>query len=156
MTPVSDYMNSKVVTRSSNATLLEIAKTMSESNISSVAIINDDKRVIGIITERDIVRNISSARPPEGMKAGTMMSSPLVSVTEDLPIEEAALFMLRRKVRHLLVETANHENVGIITVTDLARYLKQKVVIPSAITSTGNRQECSPSTLMSEVWELFF
>jgi CBS domain-containing protein len=150
-------MNARVITRNANATVFEIAKTMTESNISSVAIVSgdDDKRIIGIITERDIVRNISSGIAPGDMTAGTMMSSPLVSVTEDLQIEEAALLMLRRKVRHLLVETANHENVGIITVTDLARYLKQKMAIPTAITTSGNRQEYSPSAL-SEVWELFF
>jgi CBS domain-containing protein len=73
------------------------------------------------------------------------MSSPPLTVKNNAPIEEAAKIMAGRKVRHLLVEDFSSNNiVCIITVTDLARYLKQK-------SRTGEEQ--LPA---SEVWETFF
>jgi CBS domain-containing protein len=60
-----------------------------------------------------------------------------------MSIEEAAKIMARQKVRHLLVEDSSGNNiVGIITATDLARYLKQK--------------SQSGELPASEVWEIFF
>jgi signal-transduction protein with cAMP-binding, CBS, and nucleotidyltransferase domain len=72
------------------------------------------------------------------------MSSPPVTVRNNAPVEEAANIMARKKIRHLLVEDSSGNNImGIITVTDLARYLKQK---------SGTGEELPAS----EVWEIFF
>ncbi len=77
--------------------------------------------------------------------------------------------MMRNKVRHLLVEDpATNEVVGIITTTDLARYLRKRMKQITQV-ATGDdyeasepqeRQEQSSRTssemLLSEVWELYF
>ena len=81
------------------------------------------------MTERDIVRSIAKGASPAAITAGSLMSSyPVLSISKDQPIEEAALIMVRNKVRHLLVEDPAHNKViGMITTTDLARYLKRKM-----------------------------
>jgi CBS domain-containing protein len=57
----------------------------------------------------------------------SLMSFPTVNVKKNAPIEEAAKIMATKKLRHLIVEdTYSKDVVGIITATDLARYLKQK------------------------------
>jgi CBS domain-containing protein len=72
------------------------------------------------------------------------MSAPPVTVKNNTPIEEAAKIMAGKKVRHLLVEDFSGNNiVGIITVTDLARYLRQK-------SRTGEELPAS------EAWKIFF
>jgi CBS domain-containing protein len=154
MSSVEDYVNAQVVTRSSKASLLEAAKAMVDWNISSVAITDEESNnVVGILTERDIVKSIAKGVPPEGITAGSLMSSPILSVRKDLPIEEAALLMIRNKVRHLLVEDpASRRVIGIITTTDLARYLKHKM----KQTAAKEREKEEPSDLMAEVWELYF
>ncbi len=152
MSLVEDFMSTRMVSRGAKATVLEIAKTMAEWKISSVAVTDDNNRkVLGILTERDIVKIIVKGMPPDGITAGSLMSSPLVSIRNDRPIREAAHLMTKNKVRHLLVEDACHGLAGIITTTDLARYLKQELMSPTA---TTNRKESSE--LLSEVWELFF
>jgi CBS domain-containing protein len=80
------------------------------------------------LTERDIVRSIVKGVPLDGITASSIMSSyPILSIRKDQPIEEAALLMIRNKVRHLLVEDPAHNRViGIITTTDLARYHKKE------------------------------
>lgn len=154
MGSVGDYMNTRMVIRDSNATVLEVAKAMTEWNVSSVAI-TDEKgmKVIGILTERDIVKNTAKGVLSGRITAGSLMSTPVVSVKSDLPIEDAARLMLSQKVRHLLVEDAYKRVMGIITTTDLARYLKQRSSLEKG--TSADRGE-SPDPLLSEVWELFF
>jgi signal-transduction protein with cAMP-binding, CBS, and nucleotidyltransferase domain len=157
MGSVEDYMNTRMVRRDSKASVLEVAKAMVDWNISSVAITDDEesKKVVGILTERDIVKSIAKGVPPDGITAGSLMSSPILSIRNDQPIEEAALLMIRNKVRHLLVEDpARQRVIGIITTTDLARYLKQRM--KESASREDEKEQQSSSELLAEVWELYF
>ncbi len=109
--------------------------------------------------------------------AGSIMSSPILSIRKGQPIEEAALLMIRNKVRHLLVEDPDARNavIGIISTTDLARYLKKRMK-EAAMTTTSSavaredeekgekeqqqpplpQRESSSELLLSEAWELYF
>lgn len=168
-------MNTKMVMRDSKASVLELAKVMVDWGVSSVAITDEDqnnsnnKKVIGILTERDIVKSIAKGVPPDGggggsssITAGSIMSSPILSIRKGQPIEEAALLMIRNKVRHLLVEDPDARNVviGIISTTDLARYLKKRMKQASADREDekeGQQPSSSSSqVLLSEAWELYF
>jgi CBS domain-containing protein len=188
MSSVEDYMNTKMVMRDSKASVFELAKVMVDWGVSSVAITadeedqnnNNNKKVIGILTERDIVKSIAKGAPPGGggsITAGSIMSSPILSIRKGQPIEEAALLMIRNKVRHLLVEDPDARNVviGIISTTDLARYLKKRMK-EAAMTTTSSavaredeekgekeqqqpplpQRESSSELLLSEAWELYF
>ena len=160
-------MNTKMVMRDSKASVLELAKVMVDWGVSSVAITdeedqNNNKKVIGILTERDIVKSIAKGVPPDsgGITAGSIMSSPILSIRNGQPIEEAALIMIRNKVRHLLVEDPDARNVviGIISTTDLARYLKKRMKQISVDREDEKEQQSSSSSqvLLSEAWELYF
>lgn len=169
-------MNTKMVMRDSKASVFELAKVMVDWGVSSVAITdeeedqnnnnNNNKKVIGILTERDIVKSIAKGAPPDGgggsITAGSIMSSPILSIRKGQPIEEAALLMIRNKVRHLLVEDPDARNVviGIISTTDLARYLKKRMKQATA-DREDEKEEQQPSSsssqvLLSEAWELYF
>jgi CBS domain-containing protein len=90
------------------------------------------------------VKIIANKIPPEGITSGSLMSTPIFSIKNNIPIEEAAQIMREKKVRHLLVINAyDYKVMGMITVTDFARYLKQKLVEAGGLAS-------------SEAWELFF
>jgi CBS domain-containing protein len=171
MSSVEDYMNTKMVMRDSKASVFELAKVMVDWGVSSVAItdeedLNNNKKVIGILTERDIVKSIAKGAPPDGgggsITAGSIMSSPILSIRKGQPIEEAALLMIRNKVRHLLVEDPDARNVviGIISTTDLARYLKKRmkqVSVDREDEKEGQQPSSSSSqVLLSEAWELYF
>ncbi|MGH9989870.1 MAG: CBS domain-containing protein [Nitrososphaera sp.] len=159
-------MNTKMVMRDSKASVFELAKVMVDWGVSSVAITdeedqNNNKKVIGILTERDIVKSIAKGVPPDGggITAGSIMSSPILSIRKGQPIEEAALLMIRNKVRHLLVEDpARNVVIGIISTTDLARYLKKRMKQVSVDREDEKEQQSSSSSqvLLSEAWELYF
>jgi signal-transduction protein with cAMP-binding, CBS, and nucleotidyltransferase domain len=143
-TLVEDYMTTTTVTMNFKNSVLDVAKKMLAQNISSIAITDDEEEIVGILTERDMIKVIANELPPGGISAMSLMSFPTVSVKKNAPIEEAAKIMATKKLRHLIVEdTYGKDVVGIITATDLARYLKQK-------SRTGE----DPAA--SEVWEVFF
>jgi CBS domain-containing protein len=143
-TLVEDYMTITTVTMNFKNSVLDIAKKMLAENISSIPITDDEGEIVGILTERDMIKIIANELPPSGISAMSLMSFPTVKVKKKAPIEEAAKIMATKKLRHLLVEdTYAKDIVGIITVSDLARYLKQK-------SKTGEELPAS------EVWEIFF
>src|SRR5215204_5845758 len=166
MSSVEDYMNARMVMRDSKASVLELAKVMVEWTVSSVAITDEEnnKKVVGILTERDIVKSIAKGVPPDDITAGSLMSSSILSIRKDQPIEEAALLMIRNKVRHLLVEDPSSHNgvIGIITTTDLARYLQKRMKPTAALREDEKEQQQQSSSssseqlLLSEAWELYF
>jgi predicted transcriptional regulator len=168
MSSVEDYMNARMIMRDSKASVLELAKVMVEWSVSSVAITDEEnnKKVVGILTERDIVKSIAKGVPPDSITAGSLMSSSILSIRKDQPIEEAALLMIRNKVRHLLVEDPSSHNgvIGIITTTDLARYLQKRMKPTAALREDEKEQQQQSSSssssseqlLLSEAWELYF
>ena len=150
MSLVEHYMSMGMVTRSSKDSILNISRAMSDSRVSSIAMTEDTRntRVVGILTERDIVGGIARGLDPT-MVAESLMSTPVLSIRKDQPIEEAAHVMVRAKVRHLLVEDPGHGIIGMITTTDLARYLKHRTQ-----NQNMNEKERPSSQFVSEVLEL--
>ncbi len=143
-TLVEDYMTTTTVTMNFKNSVLDIAKKMLAENISSIAITDDEGEIIGILTERDMIKIVANELAPSGISAMSLMSFPTVNVKKNAPIEEAAKIMATKKLRHLIVEdTYGKDVVGIITATDLARYLREK-----------SRRGELPSS--SEAWEVFF
>ncbi|WP_337862083.1 CBS domain-containing protein [Nitrososphaera sp.] len=125
-TTVERYMNERLVTINIRSTAKDIAKLMDKNNVSSVLITDDNNDIIGIFTERDIVRIISRDLQPDRIIA---ISPPLVYVDANTPMEQASDIMLKNKVRHLLVkDPVSKEIVGIITNTDFAKYLRNQSV----------------------------
>ena len=117
---------------------------MLAENISSIAITDDEEEIVGILTERDMIKIIAKGMQAGGISAMSLMSFPTVTVKKNAPIEEAAKIMATKKLRHLIVQdTYGTDVVGIITATDLARYLREK-------SSTGEVPAAS------EAWEVFF
>ena len=141
---VEDYMTTTTVTMNFKNSVLDIAKKMLAENISSIAITDDEEEIVGILTERDMIKIVANELPPAGISAMSLMSFPTVTVKRKASIEEAAKIMATKKLRHLIVQdTYGTDVVGIITATDLARYLREK-------SSTGE------VPVASEAWEVFF
>ena len=117
---VRDVMtkNPKVVRR--DTSVQEIVATMNKFDISSVVVVQEE-RPVGIVTHKDIVSKIVQPRiPPDAVTAREVMSSPIVSISEDASTEEAAKLMVRKRIKKLPV-VRDDKLVGIITTMDLVR-----------------------------------
>jgi CBS domain-containing protein len=126
-TIVEDHMTKTTVTMNFKNSIIDVAKKMLTENVSSIPITDDAGEIIGILTERDMVKIVANELPPSDISAMSLMSFPTVTVKNKARIEEAAKIMITKKLRHLIVEDAyNKHVVGIITTRDLAKYLKEK------------------------------
>jgi len=129
---VEDIMNDRVVSVEADSSVQQVAQVMAEKGISSVILKDGDKQV-GILTERDLVRSVCAK---DGLASKTpataIMSTPVQAVGKGAAIEVAASMMADLGVRHLAVEDERHNIIGMITATDLARYLRKKLDIAGA------------------------
>ena len=121
-------MSNKLVTIESDTTAFEIANRMMLQKRISAVIVMDSAKPAGIITERDLTRQVCAKdSPPSKTPATVLMSTPLGSVDKNSTIERAAEAMARNAIRHLAVEDGN-KIIGMITTTDLSRYVKEKLL----------------------------
>jgi CBS domain-containing protein len=127
-------MTSKVMTIEGNRTVLEAARLMIEKSIGSLVVTKGDVPV-GILTESDIVEKIC-LKDLQASKVDVedIMSKPLETAEPDLPVEIAIQRMTNSRIRRLPV-VKNGKLVGILTVTDLARYLRKNLMLDSFLST---------------------
>lgn len=116
---VSNIMTENIVSVNADASLDEAIKAMVENNIGSVLVASQGK-MVGILTERDVLKHFYHVPGNTGQNVVTIMSSPLVAVEGSAAIGEAADLMAQKRVRRLLV-TEKGIIRGIVTERDLMR-----------------------------------
>ena len=118
---VRDIMTPKVITITEDKTMADAAKVMGEKHIGSLIVVADIKPK-GIVTERDLLSGILAlGRDPAKTKVGTAMSWPLVTISPDAPIKDAARIMMKRKGRLAVME--KEKLIGIVSASDFIRSL---------------------------------
>jgi len=117
---VRDFMSKDVKTVRVDDTVREVVRKMNKFRISSI-IVMEGKRPVGIITERDILeRIVEPCMEPTAIRAKEIMSSPVISASPEVSIEDAARLMATKKIKKLTV-IENGKLVGIVTSMDLMR-----------------------------------
>src|SRR5581483_5050016 len=85
------------------ATVLQAALAMNEHRVGSLVVV-DDGRVVGILTERDIlVRVVAGRRDPASTAVADVMTAEVVCCSPDTTLDEARGAMRDRRIRHLPV-----------------------------------------------------
>jgi CBS domain-containing protein len=116
---IRGVMTPEVVTASPEATVRETAALMRERNVGCVVLIDAEDRPVGLLTDRDLaITVVADARDPDEA-AAVLASSPVVSATVEMDVEEVAALMVRHGVRRLTV-LDGERLAGIITLDDLA------------------------------------
>ncbi len=132
---VRDIMIRDVVTIENNKTAKDVALLLAEKNISSLVVVKNGEP-IGLVTERDLARKVSTTdKKSSEIPLSELMSSNYRWVEPMTSIEDAVQKMLNKNIRRLLV-LENGKLVGIITETDLAKYLRSKLLIDGALEDT--------------------
>lgn len=121
---VEDVMVEDVVTVEADATVKKAVSIMNKNEIGCLIVVKHGKAV-GIVTERDMLtRVLAESRNPERTRVSEVMSAPLIAAQPEMELEEAARLMFKMKVKKLPV-VSNGQLVGLITLTDLARFQPQ-------------------------------
>ena len=119
-TTVGDLMTRDVLTVAPEDTLGETAEKMERRNVSSV-VVSDFGRVIGILTERDLLRAVAARTHSSQARVREWMTKEPITASETMPAEQAARTMLEQGFRHLPV-VEGERAIGIVSIRDLARW----------------------------------
>lgn len=94
------------------------ATMMADARISSV-LVEEEGKIVGIVTDRDIRSRVVAAGLPTDEPVGAVMSSPLITVSSTVSIDEVLLLMLDDGIHHAVVADREDRIVGVVTDTDL-------------------------------------
>jgi len=119
---VQDVMSKDMTTISSGESVVSATKTMCENNISCMVVV-DNGSVVGILTERDLLKRIAAKEKDYSkITIAETMSSPVETISPDLPVLEAGRIMEDKHIKRLPV-LEKKRLVGIITQTEMTRLL---------------------------------
>jgi CBS domain-containing protein len=128
---VRDFMHRGVMTIKSSATLGQVAVMLAQHHVHALFVADRDGRVVGIITDFDLLAGEWLSRDPQSlevmrkMTAGELMSSPVDTIEADETFQEAARIMRLKVIRRLLV-TEKGKPVGVISVSDYVAGLAER------------------------------
>jgi len=105
--------------------IAEVARQMQKDDSDSVAVISDG-RLVGIVTERDLVRAIAEGMDPQQAKAEVLMTADPATVDADEDVTVVAVKMMRMGVRHLPVVDKAGKPVGLVSARNLVAMLDRE------------------------------
>ena len=114
---VETLIGADVVRVPASATVADVAKAIADCNVGAV-VLGDEERPAALVSERDVVRVVAGGRDPATVAAREIASTALVWCEADDTVEEAAIRMTDREIRHLLVER-DGTLAGIVSSRDL-------------------------------------
>lgn len=169
-----DVMTIEVVTVTPETPVPEIARRLLERRIGAVPVVDPEGRVVGIVSEGDLVRRLRSGpdhgqswwlallagtedfggrlAAPDDVEAAHVMTKDVVTVTEETPVERVAAILEERRIKRVPVVRAGRL-VGIVSRADLLRGLASRSAGETA-TSAEDRltRERLMETLRSTTW----
>src|SRR5713226_1496439 len=127
MNQVSEILGDKgrdVLKIEADALVIEAVRRMVEANIGSL-LVTDGGEIAGIVTERDYLRRVTLEGRTEEAPVREIMTSPLIVVTPETPIDECMALMTDRRIRHVPV-VDDGEVVGIVSIGDLVKFKSKR------------------------------
>ena len=138
---VLDLMTTEVVTVTPGMSLKEAARTMTDLGVSGLPVLDDQGRIVGIITEADflaamniqedsvitqmlntIIRRGRPRKTRSTMVESLMTKNP-ITIKEDEPLQTAIQMMDKNKIKRLIIADRENKVKGIISRPDLVRLL---------------------------------
>lgn len=120
----------KIITTSiqTEPSAMDVTSLMIKNEVGSVLVVDGANAPIGIITERDLLKNFASGKSPKDIAAKDIMSSPVITVQAIDSVETASAVMTKNKIKRLVVLEQDGSLAGVLSVTDITRKLARILV----------------------------
>jgi len=149
---VKDIMNTSVKTANKDTLIKDIASTMCFNKISGVPVIDEEEKLIGVLSEKDILKAMFpdvEQIMQEGAKTdfesieadyktlldknvGELMTQTVASVQPDMPLLKAASMMCVKKIRRIPVTDEYNKLIGIISIGDVHKAIFQESLLKNS------------------------
>lgn len=120
----SDIMTRQVATIRPEASAQEAAQLLDEKRISGAPVVDADSKIIGIITEADIISKVNR----DGLCVADIMSHDVIAISEETPVSEIAALLTERKIKRVPV-VCDGKLVGIVSRADIVHAVAQGYLI---------------------------
>lgn len=118
---VKECMCKKIIYADKETSIQELSKIMKENDIGSIPICDNEKRILGIVTDRDIVvRAVAENKDISSLKAKDLMTDNVIKLDVNSTTSEASKCMSHNQIRRIPI-CEDDKIVGIISIGDLAR-----------------------------------
>ncbi|HEX6946482.1 MAG TPA: CBS domain-containing protein [Acidimicrobiia bacterium] len=116
---VNELISAEVASCTPDTTLTEAAKLMVAHETGSLAVVDGDGDLIGIVTERDVLELIADEGDPEITSVSEVMTPDPDYLEPDVDVRYAADWMLAAGYRHLLVRNESGKLLGVLSIKDV-------------------------------------
>ena len=117
---LGDFMSREVLSVAPEDTIGEAAQRMADANVGS-SVVLEHGRLIGILTERDLLRAMAERVHPSEARVREWMTAEPIAVSESTTADEAARLMVENGFRHLPVVDGDR-TLGVVSLRDVMRH----------------------------------
>ena len=119
----------ELITVDENDQLLEAIKKLAKYNIGAIPVINSNKKLTGIISERDIVKEIAKNEDLDYsiLFVHQLMTKKVICCESDVLSDKLMELMTKNKVRHIPIVDNNNHPIGIVSIGDVVNRLIEKI-----------------------------
>lgn len=126
---VSEVMTEDPICCSPRDSIQEVASQMAKQNCGEIPIVDDQRRPIGVVTDRDICcRAVAKGRDPASTSAREVMTEPVITVTPDDSIETCCRRMENNQIRRIPVIDEDDVICGIVAQADIALMTSEETI----------------------------
>ncbi len=122
MASVAEVMNTSVLTVDPTASIGEAAEKMIEAGVGAVVVMEDMARIVGIVTERDLMRAVAQRARAAEARVRQWMTESVITIEPETEIKDAAKMMFEKNFRHLPVVNKDGRLLGIASLRRLSQY----------------------------------
>ena len=124
---ISQLLTRDVISISENKTIYNAIKLLAKNNIGALPVLNNKMELSGIISERDIIREISKNLSINFKKCSinSIMTSVVITINRNIKSEDIMDIMSKNKIRHIPI-VENKLLIGIVSIGDVVKRLMEK------------------------------
>ena len=143
-----EIMTSRPKCASATMSVRDVAAIMKEENCGIVPIVDDAQRLVGVITDRDIVvRVCAEGRPLGQTSVGEVMTRDVAAVTPDEDVRDVIALMGKRQIRRVAVVDGDENVIGVVAMADIANRADYDDELEDALEKISARQ-----STWSRIW----
>ena len=104
---------------------LDVAKALTEADSGTLIVVDNVEKIVGILSERDVVRHLSIPRSIEECTAQDLMTATVISADQDVTSSGLMKLMVQNNIRHVPI-IAGDKLLGLVSITDVIKRLLDK------------------------------
>jgi CBS domain-containing protein len=124
--PIKVYMSRKLIGVRPDDTVKRAGEVMTEFDIGSLVVVDDEGFVVGFLTKGDLIRRVVVPGLPNTTPVKDVMTKELVTVSAETPLREVLDIMSKKGIKHILIEEEG-KITGVFSITDLLEASRRKL-----------------------------